>query len=269
MAGYKELKNLRNRVVVITGASGGLGEQLAYQAAGKGAIVVACARRLDKLQEVVANCRQISGRLAFAYTLDVSDPNQIERVLAEVETNVGPIDVLINNAGFGLMENLLQIDEQTIESMFRVNVLGLIYLSKYTALRMAKRHRGAIINIASMAGKIATPKSTIYSATKFAVLGFSNALRLELKPLWIMVTTVNPGPIATAFFEKADKTGNYLKSIDKIVLQPEMVAKKVIRTIGTNKREVNLPYSMEIASHLYNAFPTLGDYLAGGILNKK
>lgn len=269
MAGYRELKNLRNRVVLITGASGGLGEQLAYQAARKGAIVVACARRLDKLQEVVANCRQISGRLAFAYTLDVADPKQIERVLAEVETNVGPVDVLINNAGFGLMENLLNIDEKTIEEMFRVNVLGLIYLSKYTALQMAKRHRGAIINIASMAGKMATPKSTIYSATKFAVLGFSNALRLELKPLGISVLTVNPGPIATNFFERADKSGNYLKNLGSLVLDPESVAKKIIKTIGSRKREVNLPYSMELASHFYNAFPYLGDYLAGGIFNKK
>ncbi len=86
---------------------------------------------------------------------------------------------------------------------------------------MAERRQGHIINIASMAGKMATAKSTIYSATKFAVLGFSNALRLELKPLGVAVTTVNPGPVATDFFDKADPSGSYLeKVINLFWIQP-------------------------------------------------
>ncbi|MCP0886804.1 SDR family oxidoreductase [Ligilactobacillus sp. WILCCON 0076] len=269
MTGYKELKNLRNRVVLITGASGGLGEQIAYQAAKRGAIVVVCARRMDKLQQVVANCREISGRLAFAYTLDVSKTDDIEKVVTKIESEVGPIDVLINNAGFGLMEEFLKFDMNIMEEMFKVNVLGLIYMSKFTALQMGKRHRGAIINIASMAGKIATPKSTIYSATKFAVLGFSNALRLELKKLGISVLTVNPGPIKTEFFAKADKSGNYLNNLGNYVLDSKVVASKIVQTIGTSKRELNIPYIMEVADHLYHMFPRLGDCLANSIFNKK
>ena len=155
------------------------------------------------------------------------------------------------------------------EKMFRVNVLGTIYLSKFTALQMAARKRGAIINIASMAGKIATPKSSVYSATKAAVLGYSDALRLELKPLGISVMTVNPGPIRTKFFDKADKSGNYLEKINGIVLNPELVAEKIVHSIGTAKRELNLPFFFNIANVGYTLFPRLGDFLAAGIFNQK
>ena len=199
MVGYKELKNLQGRIVLITGASSGMGEQIAYQAAKKGAIVIGCARRIEKLEEVVATCRRISGNDAYAFQVDVSIPNQIERVVEKVESSIGPIDVLVNDAGFGLMKEALDFDMAIAERMFRVNVLGLMYMSKYVALHMAERRRGAIINIASIAGKIATPKASVYSATKFAVLGYSNALRLELKPLGISVLTVNPGPVRTDF----------------------------------------------------------------------
>ena len=117
-----------------------------------------------------------------------------------------------------------------------------------------------------MAGKIATPKSSVYSATKAAVLGYSDALRLELKPLGISVMTVNPGPIRTKFFDKADKSGNYLEKINGIVLNPELVAEKIVHSIGTAKRELNLPFFFNIANVGYTLFPRLGDFLAAGDL---
>lgn len=269
MKNYKQLKDLHNRIVVVTGASSGLGEQIAYELARKGAIVVACARRLDRLEVVTRECQKLSGRIAVAKQLDVEDPLQIEHLVKNIEDELGPIDVLVNNAGFGLMEDVLNFEMKTAEKMFRVNVLGLMYLSKYTALKMAKRKRGAIINVASVAGKIATPKSAVYSATKFAVLGYSNALRLELKPLGISVLTVNPGPIDTEFFEIADKTGSYLSKVGLLVQQPEDIAQKVVSTIGTSKRELTVPFAFEIAHRFYELFPRIGDYLAGDLFNKK
>ncbi len=110
---------------------------------------------------------------------------------------------------------------------------------------------------------------SIYSATKAAVIAYSNALRLELKPLGIAVLTVNPGPIRTAFFEIADETGEYIDRVKKMSLNPEIVAEKIVKAIGTRKRELNLPYYMELAHHGYQMFPWLGDHLAGGIFNKK
>lgn len=269
MKNFQNLKNLENKVVVVTGASSGLGEQTAYQLARKGAIVVACARSLDRLKTVAKACTKFRGKKAYAVRVDVAQPDQIEQAVRKIETEIGSIDVLINDAGFGLMQDAISFDMEVAEKMFRVNVLGTIYFSKFVALRMAKRNHGMIINIASIAGKISTPKSSVYSATKAAVLGYSNALRLELKSLGISVMTVNPGPIRTKFFDKADESGTYLKKIEGIVLNPELVAEKIVNSIGTTKRELNLPYFFNLANVCYTLFPRLGDFLAAGIFNRK
>lgn len=176
---------------------------------------------------------------------------------------------MVNNAGFGIFENFLETDLTKAKEMFEVNVLGMMVFTQKVALQMAIRKTGHIINVASMAGKIATAKSTIYSATKFAVLGFSNALRLELKPLGISVTTVNPGPIATDFFDHADPSGTYLDSVGMIVLQPNKLAKEIVASMGTFKREINRPRILEGAYRFYTLLPHIGDFLAGGIMNKK
>ena len=210
-------------------------------AAKKGAIVVVTARRKDLLLQVKANCEQLSNTSAFAFELDVSDPEQVKKVINEIYQTVGTVDVLVNNAGFGHFENALTFDMDVAERMFRVNVLGLMYVTQLVAIEMAERQQGHIINIASQAGKMATPKSTIYSASKFAVIGYSNALRLELKPLNIFVTTVNPGPIETNFFDIADESGDYLEKVGHMVLNAEVVAGRIVSLMGTSRRELNMP----------------------------
>lgn len=269
MSSYRELKNLEDRIVVVTGASSGLGEQIAYQFAKRGAVVVAAARNMQRLKKVTAACCEFRGKKAYAIQMDIADPQRIETVIDQVERQIGPIDILINNAGFGLMQKAIDFDMDQAEKMFRVNVLGMMYLTKYTALAMSQRKRGAIVNIASAAGKISTPKSSVYSATKAAVIGYSDALRLELKPLGISVLTVNPGPIRTHFFDNADQDGNYLEKIKKIVLNPEMVAEQIVDAIGKNKREITLPHFFKIAEIGYSLFPKIGDYLTATVFNKK
>lgn len=154
------------------------------------------------IDEVKAECQRLSGKEAYAFPVDVSDPDSVDRLYEQVMQTVGRVDVLVNNAGFGIFEDFLTFDLGKAYDMFEVNVLGMMVLTQKFAIDMAERRQGHIINIASMAGKMATAKSTIYSATKFAVLGFSNALRLELRPLGVAVTTVNPGPVATEFLIK-------------------------------------------------------------------
>ncbi|HKM42942.1 MAG TPA: SDR family oxidoreductase [Limnochordia bacterium] len=263
-------QRLRGKIILITGASGGLGEQVAYEAARQGASVIVTARREERLIAVREKCRDLSGREAFSHVLDVGDRMQISKVLNRIvgETD-GKIDVLVNSAGFGLFESALDTPTNVTEEMFRVNVLGLIQITQKVALAMKKRGSGHIINISSQAGKMATPKSAVYAGTKFAVRGYSNALRLELKPLGIYVTTVNPGPIKTEFFDKADQDGSYLARIERWALETEDVAKKIVECMLTNKREINLPRLMEVGSRFYVTFPRLGDYLASTIFNWK
>jgi len=261
--------NLKNKVVLVTGASSGLGEQICYEAAKKGAIVIVCARRIQLIGQVKENCSMLSQNEAYAFQLDVSDPQSIERMYAKVKEEIGTVDYLVNDAGFGYFADFVSFEQEKIREMFEVNVLGLMLLTQRVASDMLKASSGHIINIASMAGKMATPKSSVYSATKFAVLGFSNALRLELKPFGIAVTTVNPGPIRTEFFTKADPSGSYLQNVDAFVINPNKLAGKIVKQMNHPKREINQPLIMEFAARAYQLFPKVGDFLAGGIFNQK
>lgn len=262
-------QDLEDKVVVVTGGSAGLGEQICYEAARRGAIVVVCARRINLIGKVKENCEALSGKEAHSFQLDIADPENVEHVVERIKDEIGHVDILVNNAGFGVFDDFLDADMAVARNMFNVNVLGMMVFTQKIALEMAENQSGHIINIASMAAKMATPKTSIYSATKFAVLGFSNALRLELKPLGIAVTTVNPGPISTNFFDQADPTGDYLDSLGLFVLEPEKLAKEIVHAMGTNKREINRPRIMEGAARFYTLLPHVGDFLAGGIFNKK
>lgn len=262
-------QDLINRTVIVTGGSSGLGEQIAYEAAKKGATVIVCSRNYDACQEVAATCTQLSGQTAYAYKVDIASPDDIEEFSAIIEAKFPKIDVLVNCAGFGLFKEFLEFDFDVVMRMFEVNVLGLMLLTQKIAIKMAEQNEGHIINIASQAGKIATAKSAVYSATKFAVIGFSNALRLELKPVNVSVTTVNPGPIDTSFFDYADASGDYYQSIAFMALQPKDLARKIVSQMGSSRREINEPKYMEIAGRFYTLFPTLGDFFASNFFNKK
>jgi uncharacterized protein len=134
---------------------------------------------------------------------------------------------------------------------------------------MKQRRSGHIINIASQAGKIATPKSSVYSATKHAVLGYTNSLRMEVADDNIYVTAVNPGPIATNFFEVADKQGTYVKNVKRFMLQPEYVAKQVVNRMMTRTREINLPRWMSPGSIFYSLFPRTFELFGKRVFNQK
>lgn len=260
---------LQGKVVLITGASGGLGEQIAYAAAKRGAKVVVTGRTPEKLEAVRGRCQELAGGPCYAFPLDVTNHQQAAEVLSRIYSEAGPVDVLVNNAGFGLFAEALDTEQTVVEEMFRTNVLALINLSRAVGREMSKAGKGHIINIASQAAKTATPKSAVYAATKFAVLGYSNALRLELKKHGIQVTTVNPGPIKTNFFSKADADGSYLARLKHWVLDPVQVAERIAASMLTSRREINLPWPMELGARLYVLFPRLGDYLVGTLFNWK
>lgn len=263
------IQHLDHKVVLITGASSGLGEALAYQCAEQGAQLILCARRAQELKRVAQKCFEINGKTHEVVSVDLNNYYSVQEALTTIKETYARIDILMNCAGFGIFDALVDTQPQTIHQMFSVNVLGLIYMTQSILELMLPYGEGVIVNIASQAGKIATPHASIYSATKFAVIGFSNALRLELKPYNIHVMTVNPGPINTRFFSLADPTGEYLSAIDHIILDVDDVAKKVMSGIYQRKREVNLPFYMELAAKFYAIFPNAGDWLILRFFNKK
>ena len=248
--------------ILITGASGGLAQEMVKLLPDDQLILLG--RNKEKLSELYGNHPHVE-----LIEIDITDDSVLEDMVADLYLRYGEIDVLINNAGYGIFEEFAQISDQDIHQMFEVNTFALMNLSRRFGARMKERGKGHIINIISMAGLIATNKSSLYSATKFAAIGFSNALRLELMPYGVYLTTVNPGPIRTAFFDQADPDGSYLKSVDRFLLEPDAVAKKIVKTIGKNKRELNLPILLNLAHKFYTLFPKLADKLAGGIFNYK
>jgi short-subunit dehydrogenase len=262
-------EQLTDKTIVITGASGGIGAEIAKICAASGANLVLLARSIEKLQQLQTDFQQKYQVKVAVFQLDVSDTEQVQAVFQQIFATIGQIDILVNNAGFGVFReaHLATIDE--IKGMFAVNVVGLMACTSMVLPKMRERRFGHIINIASQAGKIATPKSSVYSATKHAVLGYTNSLRMELADYNVMVTAVNPGPIATNFFTIADEKGTYVKNVQKFMLQPEYVAGKVVDSMLTKTREINLPRWMNMGSAVYVLFPRLFERIGKRAFNKK
>ncbi|WP_462412119.1 SDR family NAD(P)-dependent oxidoreductase [Neobacillus sp. Marseille-QA0830] len=260
---------LKGKNIVITGASGGIGAEIAKLCAANGANLVLMARSIDKLQQLERELEQKHGVNVDVFQLDVANTNHVREVFEQIFSAIGHIDILVNNAGFGVFREAHEARMDEIKGMFEVNVIGLMACTSMVLPHMRERRFGHIINIASQAGKIATPKSSVYSATKHAVLGYSNALRMEVDDFNIQVTTVNPGPIATNFFNIADEKGTYVKNVQRFMLQPEFVARKVVDSMLTKTREINLPRWMNMGSAIYVLFPRLFERIGKKVLNKK
>jgi short-subunit dehydrogenase len=257
------------KVIVITGASSGIGAEMARETARKGWQPVLLSRTETKLKDLQGSIRQEIGVLPIIHTLDVRNRADVERVFEAILTEVPAIDVLINNAGFAIFDRFADAKLSDIEDMFQTNVIGLMACTQAVLPKMLTQKKGHIINIASQAGKIATPKSSGYSATKHAVLGFTNSLRLELEGTNIHVTAVNPGPIETNFFSIADESGKYVENVQKYMLNPKEVAQKIIGTVENPKREINLPGWMNAGSKLYQLMPQLVEKIGGKAFKQK
>lgn len=261
--------DLKGKNIFITGASGGVGAEMAKLCAQRGAELFLFARSLDKLEQLKVELEKQGTSHIHVYKLDVSNTDEIKRVFDSALNEAGQIDVLINNAGFGVFRTAHEATIEEMKGMFDVNVIGLMTCTRMVLPMMKERRCGHIINIASQAGKIATPKSSVYSATKHAVLGYTNSLRLEVADDHIFVTAVNPGPISTNFFEIADEKGTYVKNVQRYMLKSEYVARKIVDAIFTKKREINLPKWMHVGSVIYALFPNLFERVGKSAFNKK
>jgi uncharacterized protein len=260
---------INNKNVIITGASGGIGEKMALRVAESGgnlALIARSAERLEVLKQKISQQFQVKVEI---YRLDVSEFEKIPKVFSNILEEFQSIDVLINNAGYGVFDEAHEARFEDIKGMFDVNVLGLVACTQQVLPHMRERRSGHIVNIASQAGKLATPKSSAYAASKHAVLGFTNSLRMEASQSGVYVTSVNPGPIATNFFSIADKSGSYVKNVEKFMLDPERVAVKVIAALFTRTREVNLPHWMNFGSAIYQLAPRIVERLGRNAFYKK
>ncbi len=214
---------LRGRVVVVTGASSGIGEAIAVAFARRGAKVVLAARRLDRLEELAERIERAGGT-ALAMKCDVTDPAQLERLPGWVKEVYGPADVLVNNAGVPGGGDFVGLTSEQIERIVRVNVLGVMHGAHAFLPGMRSRGHGHIVNIASLAGRFAPPGAAVYSATKHAVVAFSEALNYEVETDGVSVTSVNPAFVSTEGFPQTGTNKRF-------VMKAERVAEAVVKVV--------------------------------------
>lgn len=194
--------SIAEQVILITGASTGIGAALAQVLAQQfpGIRLVLAARSADKLENIAAQCRK-SGANVLVVPTDLTQTEQVAALTQTTLNHFGRVDVLVNNAGYGQMGPIELIAEQAVQRQFAVNLLAPIALIQTLIPVMRNQGGGRIINISSLGGRLAFPLGGLYSASKFALEGLSDALRMELEPFNIAVSVIEPGPVRTEFFD--------------------------------------------------------------------
>jgi len=255
--------DLTNKVVLITGASSGFGEDAARLFAKEGCKVVLAARRLDRLQAQAAEIQNAGGE-ALAIPVDISVPAEIEMMVQTALDLYGRIDILFNNAGYGSIdwfENLQP--ERHIETLIQVNLIGTILVTRAVIPHMLKRGQGHIINMSSVAGLISAPLITTYSASKTGLRAFTDALRREVSPFGVKVSGIYPGPATTEFGKKLQKTKSRerVKKLKYPHLTSEYVASRVVQVAQRPVRSLVIPWWFRIITTFDMLFPVIVDWI--------
>jgi len=240
----RKLRELRGRTALVTGASSGIGRLLALRLAEKGARVALVARRAELLCDLASEIRRRGGD-SLAVPCDVADPAQVQAASTRVLEHYGELDLLVNNAGYGHHRSFLEWELADIERMMRVNYLGAVTFTKALLPQMVARRSGWIVFVASVAGKIAVPDESAYVATKFAMVGFAEAVSLEVEDAGVHVLTVCPGAIRTPFFD--DEALERMPPVARrTMVEPELLVERILKALARGKREITHPRFMAL-----------------------
>ncbi len=229
-----------DNVAVITGASRGIGESLACQMAEQGARLALAARDAARLEQVAEKCRSLGGQ-ALCIPTDVCELDQCQNLVKETAKTYGRIDTLVNNAGITMWAIFEEISDPTIfEKVMRTNYLGSVYCT-YAALPHLKETRGRIVAVSSLAGKAGVPTRSGYAASKHAMVGFFDTLRIELAPYGISVTISYPDFVSTGVRERAFGPDGLPLGKSPVkeekVMSAETSARKILQAAARRQRE--------------------------------
>lgn len=256
-----KLKPLKEQVIVITGASSGIGLATARRAAQKGARLVLCSRNFHDLTQICDDLNsQKQTPIAIAVECDVADPEAVERVAERAESEFGRIDTWVNNAGVSIYGKLTEVPMVEKRRLFDVNFWGVVHGCR-SAIRRMKSRGGAIINVGSIVSDRAFPMQGIYSASKHAVKGYTDSLRMEIEGsgLPISITLVKPGSIDTPFTEHAVNHMQHHPNMPGPVYAPEVVADAILNAAEHPRRDVYVGGSTKLLSFLETLVPRLAD----------
>lgn len=237
--------SLEGKVVAITGGARGIGRATAAAFVARGARVAIG----DIDGELAADTARRLGRDTLALTLDVTDTASFSRFLVQVEERVGPLDVLVNNAGIMPLGAFAEADDATARRVVDINLVGVIVGTKLAMTRMVPRRSGHIVNIASQAGKVGLPGAATYCATKFAVVGLCEALRMEFRGTGVLLSCVMPAVVNT-------ELGAGVSAVrGSKLLEPEDVADAIVRAVETGAFEVYVPKQMKAVVAVSSLLP--------------
>ncbi|HEX3852735.1 MAG TPA: SDR family oxidoreductase [Polyangiaceae bacterium] len=259
----KKLKQLNEQVIVVTGASSGIGLATAQRASAQGAKVVLAARSVETLNDLVSVIEQTGGQ-AVAVAADVSNRDDLERVANAAIEHFGRIDTWINNAGVAIFGRLDQVSERDSRRLFDINFWGVVNGS-LVALPALRASGGALINVGSEVSDAVAPLQGMYSASKHAVKGFTDALRIEVEQLDhadVSITLVQPTAVNTPYPQHAK---NYMKQEPKLPtpqIDPEDVAEAILAAATSPTRDVKVGAMAKINTTVAKVMPKLGDKLA-------
>jgi len=244
----KQVKSVRGQVIAITGGARGIGKATATALVRRGARIAIGDLDLPLAEQTAT---ELGGNVV-AFELDVTDKSSFSSFLDSAERELGPIDVLINNAGIMPIGPFVEETDDTAKLMVDINLHGVIYGTKLALERMQPRRTGHIVNIASQAGKAGIPGGATYCATKHAVVGLSEAVRLENRDYGIEVSCVMPAVVNTELGSGLPDT----RGVEK--LEPEDVADAIVEAIETNRFDVWVPKSTATIARFMNLLPRGG-----------
>jgi 3-oxoacyl-[acyl-carrier protein] reductase len=225
------MQSLQNKVALVTGAGKGIGKAIALALAAEGVHLALMARTEKDLQAVAEEAKKQGVNVAYA-TADISNRSEVETSVAKLQGELGPVDILINNAGTATFGNFLQLEPEVWEAQVKVNLFGVYYTTRAVLPQMIERQTGDIINISSTAGKAGSAVTSAYAASKFAVFGLSESLMQEVRKHNIRVTALAPSTVVTDLAHSA----NLIKGDPERVMHPEDFAELIVAQLKLNRR---------------------------------
>ncbi len=248
------------KVALVTGASSGIGRATAIAFAQRGYAVGLLARRAEKLEEVAQDCRAAGGQ-TLMLVADVSRRQEVEQAVASTVEKFGRLDVMVNNAGYGVFSPVIDLDEKALRDIFEVNFYGVWYGLVAAARVMVSQGHGHIFNVSSIIGKRGTPMHGAYCATKFALCGLSESARVELRPAGVHVTVVCPALTETEFFSRGSMARRAGKSFSRFsrTMPPEPIGQAIARTAGRRKPELVFTFGGRLLTWIAALCPGTAD----------
>ena len=258
--------DFRNKVVLITGASSGIGRESATAFAKLGADIILVSRTKEKLEHVADELKKFNVT-TLVCQCDVSKKDQVKEMSRIVLEKFNSVDILVNNAGFAIYGSVSDLSIDDIESQMETNYFGMVYCTKYFLPSMLDKKSGHIVNVASVAASFGLPGIAPYCASKFAMLGFSEGLKHELKNSGVGITVVSPIMVRTNFFEHP--SFEKMPKFSPTSLSSKTVARAILRAANSQRLEIIVPSLVRGAVWMKNTFPYFINPILGMAFKKQ